>query len=146
MIYSFFISKWEKACFLWAIYQFVLASMFLKLNIFGLESFLKLLNWYSSSLPEVFLGKGVLKVYSKITGEHPCRSVISIKLLYNFIGSALLHRYSPINLLHIFRTAFLETPLDSCFCISSITLRFFRFLGEYLFLLLSHLEICREGL
>ena len=36
-----------------------------------------------SSSPEVFLGKGVLKICSKFTGEHPCRSVISIKLLCN---------------------------------------------------------------
>ena len=34
-----------------------------------------------SSRPEVFLGKGGLKICSKFTGEHPCRSVISIKLL-----------------------------------------------------------------
>ena len=27
-----------------------------------------------------FLGKGVLKICSKFTGEHPCRSVVSIKL------------------------------------------------------------------
>ena len=33
-----------------------------------------------SSPPEVFIGKGVLKIYSKFTGEYPCRSVISIKL------------------------------------------------------------------
>ena len=29
----------------------------------------------------VLLGKGALKIWSKFTGEHPCRSVISIKLL-----------------------------------------------------------------
>ena len=33
-----------------------------------------------SSRPEVFLVKSVLKICSKYTGEHPCRSVISIKL------------------------------------------------------------------
>ena len=33
------------------------------------------------SRPEVFLRKGVLRICSKFTGEHPCRSVISIKLL-----------------------------------------------------------------
>ena len=33
------------------------------------------------STPEVLLGKGFLKICSKFTGEHPCRSVISIKLL-----------------------------------------------------------------
>ena len=31
-----------------------------------------------SSLPEVFLGKGVLKIRSKFTGKHQSRSVISI--------------------------------------------------------------------
>ena len=33
-----------------------------------------------SSHQEVFLGKGVLKICSKSTGEYECRSVISIKL------------------------------------------------------------------
>ena len=37
-------------------------------------------NLYRSSPPEVFLGKGVQKIYSKFTEKHPCRSVISIKL------------------------------------------------------------------
>ena len=44
-----------------------------------------------SSPPWVFLGKGVLKICSKLTGEHSCQSEISIKLLCN---------------LHIFRTPF----------------------------------------
>ena len=35
-----------------------------------------------SSRSEVFLGKGVLKIWSKFTGEHPYRSAISIKLLW----------------------------------------------------------------
>ena len=34
----------------------------------------------SGSGPEVFLRKGVLRICSKFTGEHLCRSVISIKL------------------------------------------------------------------
>ena len=48
--------------------------------------------------------------------KHPCRSVISIKLLYrsvisvkllcNFIKITLRHRCSPVNWLHIFRTSF----------------------------------------
>ena len=33
----------------------------------------------------LFLGEGVLKICSKFTRECPCRSVISIKLLSNFI-------------------------------------------------------------
>ena len=62
----------------------------------------------ASSYPEVFLGKGVLKICSKFTGEDPCRSAISIKLLYNFIEIVLRHGYSSVNLLHIFRTLFLK--------------------------------------
>ena len=60
----------------------------------------------SSSHSEMFLGKGVLKVSSKFTGEHSCRSVISIKLQSNFTEITLRHGCSPINLLHIFRTPF----------------------------------------
>ena len=39
-----------------------------------------LLTRFGSSHPEVFLGQGVLKICSNFTGEHLCRSVISIKL------------------------------------------------------------------
>ena len=56
----------------------------------------------------MFLGKGVLKICSNFTGEHPCRSAISIKLLCNFIEITLRHGFSPVNLLHIFRTPFLK--------------------------------------
>ena len=43
--------------------------------------------FFRGSHPEVFLGKGVLKICSKFTGEHSCRSAISIKFLSNFIIS-----------------------------------------------------------
>ena len=56
-----------------------------------------------SSRPEMFLGNGVLKIYRKITGEHQCRSVISIKLLCNFIIITLRHGCSPVSLLHVVR-------------------------------------------
>ena len=52
----------------------------------------------------MFLGKVVRKIFRIFTGEHPCRSVISIKLLYNFIEITLRHECSHVNLLHIFRT------------------------------------------
>ena len=61
---------------------------------------------FRSSHPEMFLEKGVLKTCSKFTGEHSCRSVILIKLVWNFIEITLRHGYSPVNLLHIFRTLF----------------------------------------
>ena len=39
---------------------------------------------FTSSHPEVFLEKGALKIRSKVTGEHACRSVIFIKLQSNW--------------------------------------------------------------
>ena len=59
-----------------------------------------------SSHPDVFLGKGVLKICSKFTRRHPCWSAISIKLQSNFIEIALLDECSPVNLLIIFRKPF----------------------------------------
>ena len=56
----------------------------------------------------MFLEKGVLKICSKFTGEHPCWSAISTKLLCIFIEVALLHECSPANLLNILRTPFLR--------------------------------------
>ena len=55
--------------------------------------------FFRSSHPQVFLGKGVPKICSRFTGEHPCQSVISIEI-------TLRHGYSPVNLLHILRTPF----------------------------------------
>ena len=40
-----------------------------------------------SSHPDVFLEKGVLKICSKFTGEHPCQSAISIKLQTTLLKS-----------------------------------------------------------
>ena len=54
----------------------------------------------------MFLGKGVLKICRKFTGEHTCRTVISIKLQSNFIETTFRHGYSPVNLLHISRKRF----------------------------------------
>ena len=46
------------------------------------------------------------KICSKFTGEHPCQSVISIKLQSNFFEITLRYGCSPVNLLHICRTPF----------------------------------------
>ena len=73
-------------------------------NIYKLHTFLPVIIIRSSHL-EVFLGRGVLKICSKFTGEHPCQSAISIKLQSNFIEILLWHGCSPVNLLHILRTA-----------------------------------------
>ena len=68
-------------------------------TIFGLTANLPCI--FRRIPPEVFLGKGVLKICSKFTGEHPCPSAISIKSL----------GCSPVNLLHFFRTPFLKLLL-----------------------------------
>ena len=73
---------------------------------------------HRSSRPEVFLGKDVLRIFSKFTGEHPCRSTISIKLQSSFIENTLRHGCLSVNLVHIFRTPFLRIPLNDCFCIN----------------------------
>ena len=54
----------------------------------------------------MFLRKSVLKICSKFTGEHSCRSAISIKLQNNFIEITRRYACSPVNLLHILRTHF----------------------------------------
>ena len=78
-----------------------------------------------SSLSKVFLWKGVLKICSKFTVEHKCRSLISVKLQSNFIEIKLQHGCSPVNLLHIFITYFpkntsgellLSNQIKYCFC------------------------------
>ena len=68
-----------------------------------------------STRPEVFLGKNVLKICSKFTVEHPCRSAISTKFLCNFIEITLRHGCSPVNLQHIFRTTFLKNTSGRLF-------------------------------
>ena len=84
----------------------------------SIDTFLQaLFALFRSSRPEVFWGKGVLKICSKLTGEGPCQSVISIKLQRNFMEITLRHGCSPVNLLHIFRALLLRTPLNGCFCL-----------------------------
>ena len=80
----------------------------LQIHIWNNKSWQKKKSMRSSPL-EVLLGKGSLKICSKFTGEHPCRSAISIKLQSSFIEVPLRHGFSPANLLHIFRTPFLES-------------------------------------
>ena len=54
--------------------------------------------FYSVSSP---LRNIVMKICSKFTGEHPCRNAILIK---NKVS--LQHACFPVNLMHMFRTAF----------------------------------------
>ena len=91
---------------------------------------------YRSSPPEVFLAKGVLKICSKFTREHPCQNAISIKLFYNFIEIALQHGCSPVNFLHIFITPF---PRNTSWEVNQIKLcTGWNSLNFNLFYLVSH--------
>ena len=69
--------------------------------LFGYEKHI-----YRSSLPELFLGKRILEICSKRTGEHPCRSAISMKLFSNFVKIKIRLGRCPVNLPHIFREYF----------------------------------------
>ena len=94
--------------------KLVHVSTYTEITVFILN--LKILEYWSFFLsssftrikhPEVFFLKGVLKICSKFTRKHPCRSVISIKLLGDFIEIITLwYGCSPVNLLHIFETPF----------------------------------------
>ena len=48
---------------------------------------------FRSSHPEVLLEKGVLKICSKFTWEHPCRSVISINHISTWVFSCKFAAY-----------------------------------------------------
>ena len=68
-----------------------------------------------SSHQKVFLGKVVLKICSKFTAEHPCRSVISKTL----IATLLKSQFGMGVLLYVCcifsEYLFLKIPLDGCF-------------------------------
>ena len=90
------------------IFSFSLYLHVLTLKNFNMHSInLDCFTQSRGSYPEI-LKKDVLKICRKFTGQHPCRSAISIKLLCNFIEIALEHGCSPVNLLHIFRKPFLQ--------------------------------------
>ena len=89
------------------VYHFLVRST---LNESALFSCKTALSKARSSHSGVFLGKCVLEICSKFTGEHSCRKVISI---WNFTEIALRHRCFLVNLLNIFRTPF--PKLDGCF-------------------------------
>ena len=55
-----------------------------------------------------FFRKRCFEICSKFIGEHPCQSVISIKLPCNFIEIRLRFGCSPVSLIHIFRTPFAQ--------------------------------------
>ena len=96
----------------------------LQSNASGIFCFQKCINFEEkrvkfsrSSRQEVFLVNVVLKISSKFTVEHHAEVWFKI---------ALWHGCSPVNLLHIFKHLFLETPLISSFQRLHNNFKFFR--------------------
>ena len=81
--------------------------------------------------------RGVLKICSKFTGEHPCRNVIAIKMQRSFIEITLRNGCSPVNLLHIIKTLFHKNNSGWLLLYSSIFLstpsKFAFFLGNWVY-------------
>ena len=105
----------------WTYWSFEFQLIFIVL--FFLDKIKRLKNFWTaqiskSSPPEVFLVKGFLQIYRKLTGENPCSSVISKMLLCNFIEIPLWHVCSPVNLLYILRTPFHKNFSEDCLWIS----------------------------
>ena len=92
-------------------------SLFSFINIAIVTTdFLQNLDLTQKQSPRGVPWKVVLKVCSKFTGKHPCRSAISITLQSNFIEITLRHGV----LLQIYcifsEHLFLKTILSGCFC------------------------------
>ena len=73
---------------------------------FPSQNITKNVETYQSPMRDLIIEHHLLKICSKCTGEHPCQSLISIKLLRSFIEIKLRHECSPVSLLCIFRTPF----------------------------------------
>ena len=97
---------------------YLLSIYLLNFNYFYSRMFKDFVNVFISfrSSHVVFLEKSVLKKCSKFIGEHPFRSVISVKLLCIFIEITLRHEFSPVNVLHILKTTIIITSMEGCFC------------------------------
>ena len=108
--------KWWNMLFISCLYSFPSWDDYIFVLIFWICRTLSLISQYMtsqtgcpisrSSRPEGFSRKGALKICIKFTGEPPWPSMISINLQSSFIEIRLRHGFSPITLLHIFRTRF----------------------------------------
>ena len=109
----FFLATWWGRSLRWFLNTLKWRNSFL---LFGYLPKYLLIHFLRSNLPEMLLGNGVLKICSKLIGEHPCRSVISIKLQSSLFEITLRHGCSPVNLQQFSEHLFLRTSLDGCFC------------------------------
>ena len=68
-----------------------------------------------STHTQVSVGKDVLQIWSKLTRQLPCRSVILVTFHSNIIEITPGHGYSPVNYCIFPEHLFLRIPLDGCF-------------------------------
>ena len=68
---------------------------------------------YRSGHLEVFFRKGVLKICCKFTGEHPCQSVISITLQFQYTSTWVFSCKFAAYFQYSFRNYYATTPLHS---------------------------------
>ena len=111
MIYLFFSWKWEKVCFLCAIYQFFLVNVFLKLIIFGLfrkscsESIQQ--NYRTASMPKCDFNKIALQLYWNCASAwvFSCKftSYFQNSFSKNTCGRLLLYQFNYTSICSIFR-------------------------------------------
>ena len=84
-------------CYRCVVKHFVFVFILLCFTAFGSLEILHLTYFSRSSPSEVLLGKGVLKICSKFTGEQPCQSAVSIKLhptqIHIIFKSTLVRRF-----------------------------------------------------
>ena len=62
------------------------------------EAYLSQFLYDRSSHSEMFLGKGVLRICNKFTGEHPCQNAVSIKSLCNTSRGCFCYEYNEENI------------------------------------------------
>ena len=77
----------------------------------------------SSSRPEVFCKKCVLRNFAKFTGKHLCQSLFFNKVAglrsATLLKKRLWHRCFPVNFAKFLRTPFLHNTSSGCFCINN---------------------------
>ena len=73
--------------------------------------------------------KGVLKIFTKFTGNHLCQGLFFNKVASlspaTLLKKGLWHKCFPVNFVKLLRTLFYRTPLNDCFCTFHITLERF---------------------
>ena len=96
-------------------WRYGLSSNTTHLCCFPSQNITKNAETYQPPMRDLIIEHHLMKICSKFTGEHPCQSLISIKLLRSFIEITLRHECSPVSLMCIFRTPFTKNTSGCLF-------------------------------